>query len=76
MEFLLWAREDAKERWAKSQSYNLYRKINYFYSLPFLSRKRAFGKLAGVLITHELTGKRSTISLRCTQIPCEINSPV
>jgi hypothetical protein len=35
MEFLLWAREDAKERWAKSQSYNLYRKINYFYWCPF-----------------------------------------
>ncbi len=31
MESLLWAREDAKESWAKSQSYNLYRKINSIY---------------------------------------------
>jgi hypothetical protein len=47
MEFLLWAREDAKERWAKSQSYNLYRKINYFYSLPFSEPEKSVWKTGG-----------------------------
>jgi len=28
---LLWARRDATEGWAKSQSYNLYRKIKIFH---------------------------------------------
>jgi hypothetical protein len=31
MESLLWARENAKESWARSQSYNLYGNINSIY---------------------------------------------
>jgi hypothetical protein len=47
MEFLLWARKDAKERWAKSQSYNLYRKINYFYWPPVSDPEKRVWKTGG-----------------------------